>query len=103
MLTHGAFEDPEFIKCSQWLDKFRTEYQRVIVNDLWYNHGLCSPATILLCRARFRKHPASHSCETGCFFVAATESPSCPAFWDVEFIGQASAMLWQCFMINKNV
>jgi len=36
MLTHGAFEDPEFIKCSQWLDKFRTEYQRVIVNDLWY-------------------------------------------------------------------
>jgi|GEM_PF-3476453 len=37
MLTHGAFEDPEFIKCSQWLDKFRTEYQRVIVNDLWYN------------------------------------------------------------------
>ena len=37
MLTRGAFEDPEFIKCSQWLDKFRTEYQRVIVNDLWYN------------------------------------------------------------------
>jgi len=37
MLTHGAFEDPELIKCSQWLDKFRTEYQRVIVNDLWYN------------------------------------------------------------------
>jgi len=36
MLTHGAFEDPEFIKCSQSLDKFRTEYQRVIVNDLWY-------------------------------------------------------------------
>jgi hypothetical protein len=30
MLTRGAFEDPELIKCSQWLDQFRTEYQRVI-------------------------------------------------------------------------
>jgi hypothetical protein len=37
MLTHGAFEDPELIKCSQWLDQFRTEYQRVIDNDLWYD------------------------------------------------------------------
>jgi len=45
MLTHGAFEGPEFIKCSQWLDKFRTEYQRVIVNDLWYETGV-SPATV---------------------------------------------------------
>jgi hypothetical protein len=36
MLTHEAFEEPEFIKCGEWLDKFRTEYQKVIVNDLWY-------------------------------------------------------------------
>jgi hypothetical protein len=36
MLTHGVFEDPELIKCSQWLDQFRTQYQRVIVHDLWY-------------------------------------------------------------------
>jgi hypothetical protein len=36
MLTHEAFEEPEFIKYGQWIDKFRTEYQRVIVNDLWY-------------------------------------------------------------------
>gem|GEM_PF-513783 len=47
MLTHGAFEDPKFIKCSQWLDKFRTEYQKVIVNDLWYQSSSsdCWPTT----------------------------------------------------------
>jgi len=37
MLTHGTFEEPGLITYGQWFDQFRTEYQKIILDDLWYH------------------------------------------------------------------
>jgi hypothetical protein len=33
----GPLKGPEFIKQTQWVDKSKTESQRVTFNDLWYD------------------------------------------------------------------